>query len=156
MNRLQNILAYLCVHYPHKGELSKARLTKLVYLADWFSALSDNQQMSNVRWLFNHYGPYVDDITLCAQSSNQFKITAEQTLHGSTKYLIQFHGILDSNALSARDQQILDVVIDKTKQMYFNDFIDYVYSTYPVQSKDRYSYLDLISLANEYKTLTSH
>lgn len=156
MNRLQNILAYLCVHYPHKGELSKARLTKLVYLADWFSALSDDQQMTDIRWLFNHYGPYVDDITLCAQSSNQFKITTEQTLHGSTKYLIQFHGELESNALSARDKQILDVVIDKTKQMYFNDFIDYVYSTYPVQSKDRYSYLDLTSLAYEYKTLTSH
>jgi len=156
MNRLQNILAYLCVHYPHKGELSKARLTKLVYLADWFSALSDDKQMSDIKWLFNHYGPYVDDITLCAQSSNQFKITTEQTLHGSTKSLIQFHGALELSALSTRDQQILDAVIDKTKQMYFNDFIDFVYSTYPVQSKDRYSYLDLISLANEYKALASH
>lgn len=156
MNRLQNILAYLCVYYPHKGELSKARLTKLVYLADWFSALSDNRQMSEIKWLFNHYGPYVDDITLCAQSSNQFNITTEQTLHGSAKYLIQFVGTLDNNVLSGRDKQILDLVIDRTKHMYFNDFIEYVYSTYPVQSKDRYSYLDLIFLANEYKASTSH
>tara|TARA_R110001583_G_scaffold8175_3_gene39548 strand:- start:304 stop:774 length:471 start_codon:yes stop_codon:yes gene_type:complete len=152
MNKLQNILAYLCERYPHKGELSKARLTKLVYLADWFSALSDNKQMTDIEWLFNHYGPYVDDITLCAQSSDQFKITTEQTAHGSMKYLIQFHGVFQQNSLSEREQQILDVVINKTKHMYFNDFIDYVYSTYPVQSKDRYSYLNLISLANEYKT----
>lgn len=156
MNRLQNILAYLCIHYPHKGELSKARLTKLVYLADWFSALSDDQQMTDIKWLFNHYGPYVDDITNCAQTSNQFKITTEQTLHGSTKYLIQFIGDLDEDTLSKRDKQILGVVIDKTKQMYFNDFINYVYSTYPIQSKDRYSYLDLLSLANEYKEQESH
>lgn len=47
---------------------------------------------------------------------------------------------------------ILNYVIDKTKDMYFDKFIDYVYSTYPVKSEKRYSVLDLQSLAKEYKT----
>jgi len=34
MKKLANIIAYLSSNYPHKNELSKARLTKLVYLAD--------------------------------------------------------------------------------------------------------------------------
>ena len=35
MAKLVDVVGYLCEHYPHKAELSKARLTKMVYLADW-------------------------------------------------------------------------------------------------------------------------
>jgi hypothetical protein len=37
--------------------------------------------------------------------------------------------------------------------MYFNDFIDYVYSTFPVSSNERYSSLDLVGLASKYRRL---
>ncbi|MEZ5576726.1 MAG: DUF4065 domain-containing protein [Candidatus Competibacteraceae bacterium] len=59
MNRLQNIMAYFGIEYPHKFELSKARLTKMIYLADWFSSLADGKKLTDIEWLFNHYGPYV-------------------------------------------------------------------------------------------------
>ena len=49
-------------------------------------------------------------------------------------------------------KRFLDFVIEKTKGMYFDSFIDYVYSTYPVTSKERYSKLDLVTLAQEYKS----
>ena len=155
MNKIQNILAYLCMHYPHKGELSKARLTKLVYLADWFSSLADSKQLTGIKWLFNHYGPYVDDITTNVAFHGSFKMTAEQTVYGTPKYLIQYFGDGSDISLSKRERQILDLVIDKTKSLYFNDFIDYVYSTYPVQSNNRYSYLDLVKLADEYRNETT-
>lgn len=153
MNKLQNIIAYFCIYYPHKGELSKARLTKLVYLADWFSALIDDRQITNIDWLFNHYGPYVDDVVFSASRSPYFSIASEQTMYGSDKHLIGFNGIFDENSLSVREKQILDFVIEKTKHLYFNDFIDYVYSTYPVESRNRYSKLDLVSLAREYNNM---
>ena len=37
------------------------------------------------------------------------------------------------------------------KNMNFNEFIDFVYSTYPIQVSNRYSYLDLTKLAEEYR-----
>ncbi|CAV18606.1 Panacea domain-containing protein [Vibrio atlanticus] len=151
MNELSNIVAYLCHTYPHKHELSKARLTKLVYLADWYSALVDDQQITDIRWHFNHYGPYVDDVTTSISGNPDFAILNEQTMYGSTKYLIKYVGNLNINVLSERTRQILDAVINNTKQLYFNDFIDYVYSTYPVESKERYSDFDLVTLAREYK-----
>ncbi|KHD07581.1 hypothetical protein PN36_31940 [Candidatus Thiomargarita nelsonii] len=151
MNKLQNIIAYFCVNYPHKGELSKARLTKLVYLTDWFSALVDDKKLTNINWVFNHYGPYVDDVVNSATKSEGFILSKEQTIYGSDKYLIGFNGLFDKESLSIREREILDAVINKTKSLYFNDFIDYVYSTYPVTSKNRYSELDLVSLAKEYK-----
>ncbi len=151
MNRLQNIMAYFCIEYPHKSELSKARLTKMIYLADWFSSLADGKKLTDIEWLFNHYGPYVEDVMDNASVSEGFRISQEVTMYGSQKYVVSFVGELDSESLSQRDKKILDLVIEKTKSLYFNDFINYVYSTYPVKSKNRYSTLDLVALANEYK-----
>lgn len=34
--------------------------------------------------------------------------------------------------------------------MYFNEFVDYVYSTYPVKTKERYSMFNLVRLAEKY------
>lgn len=151
MNRLQNIIAYFCLEYPHSSELSNSRLTKLVYLADWVSALADDKQMTNITWLFNHYGPYVDDIKMAVMSSPNFSLKLDYNAFGSSKNVISFSGRIEDVELSVRDKKILDLVIEKTKGKYYNEFIDYVYSTYPVQSKNRYSTLDLVELAREYK-----
>jgi uncharacterized protein YwgA len=151
MNKLQSIVAYLCSKYPHKSELSKARLTKLVYLADWFSALVDGKPMTNIEWLFNHYGPYVEDVVDSVRNTQNFSIDCEQNGYGATKHVISFYGNENEINLSQRECAILDVAIEKTKDLYFNDFIDYVYSTYPIKSHERYSTLNLESLAKEYK-----
>jgi hypothetical protein len=46
MAELKDIIAYYCKQYPHKAELSKARLTKMVYLADWKSAIGQPPLLS--------------------------------------------------------------------------------------------------------------
>ncbi|WP_257293431.1 Panacea domain-containing protein [Endozoicomonas sp. YOMI1] len=151
MNRLQQIIAYLCVNYPHKSELSKARLTKMVYLSDWFSALLDGRQLTNIDWLFNHYGPYVDDVIGAAHNGSGFMVINETTMYGSHKNVISFQGDVSNIQLTDREKVILDAVIDKTKNLCFNDFIDYVYSTYPVKKQERYSNLNLVSLAQQFR-----
>lgn len=156
MNRLLNIIAYFCLQYPYSSELSNSRLTKLVYLADWVSALADDKQMTNITWLFYHYGPYVDDIKLAVMSSPNFTYNSDHNAFGSSKSVISYCGRMEDIQLTDRDKQILDLVIEKTKGKYYNEFIDYVYSTYPVQSKNRYSTLDLPELAKEYKELQSN
>jgi hypothetical protein len=153
MNKLQNIVAYLCLNYPYKSELSKARLTKLVYLADWFSSIVSGKQMTNIQWIFNHYGPYVDDVVNSVDGVYGFSISRESTIYGTNKDVVSFEGDEGMISLSQMDCSILNTVIEKTKTLYFNDFIDYVYSTYPVQSNERYSILNLELLAKQYKLL---
>jgi hypothetical protein len=156
MKKLQRIIAFLCLEYPHKYEITKARLTKMVYLADWFSALLDEKQLTDIEWVFNHYGPYVDDVVDAAHSALGFKIDNQKTMYGTSKYVISYKGVLDDLNLNKREKDILNAVIGKTKSMYFNDFVDYVYSTYPVKTKERYSTFDLIALADKYKKESSN
>lgn len=154
MNKLQQIIAFLCSEYPNKSEITKARLTKMVYLADWFSALLDGKQLTGIEWVFNHYGPYVDDVVNAVQNVPGFNIEQQSTMYGDSKYVISYNGNADALQLAQREKDILKAVVDKTKPLYFNDFINYVYSTYPVKTKERYSTLDLVSLAKQYKDET--
>ncbi|RAK01655.1 Panacea domain-containing protein [Aliidiomarina maris] len=152
MTKLQNLIAYLCVHYPHKSELSKARLTKLVYLSDWIAALNLGSPLTEIKWLFNHYGPYVDDVFESAvQRPDIFKITTEPTPYGTASTKLQYVGHPFEICLGESDKRVLNFVIERTKSMYFNEFINFVYSTYPVANSTRYSELNLLSLAEEYK-----
>jgi hypothetical protein len=151
MFNLREIMCYFCQNYPYRDELSNSRLTKLVYLSDWFSCLLYGKQLTEIRWVFNHYGPYVDDIIDTARQDRLFVISNSQNFYGDNKLIIS----CDENyqpMISIKEKNIIDFVIEKTKSMYFNEFIDYVYSTYPISSQQRYLNLDLVSLAREYKS----
>lgn len=153
MNRLENIIAYLCCNYPHQQELSKARLTKLVYLADWFSSLVRERQMTSIIWVFNHYGPYVDDVVNTVLNNQlSFSVQHTSTRFGTDKYLIAYTGSCNQIELNDDDIEILNFVIRKTQNMYFDEFIDYIYSTYPIIAEQRYAILNLVELAREYTT----
>ncbi|HJE22275.1 MAG TPA: SocA family protein [Methylorubrum populi] len=150
MDKLEAAIAYLCENYPHKSELSKARLTKLVYLADWKSCIENDKQISNIEWVFNHYGPYVDDIYNTAISSPSFNVERSTNFYGNRKEIISLKLTILNNHLSASEKRILDHVIEETKRLNWDQFIQLVYSTYPVLTGTRGEKLDLAAIARAY------
>lgn len=152
MDKLRDAVGYICEKYPHKNELSKARLTKMIYLADWRSAITRNEQITSIRWIFNHYGPYVEDVVNTARNDPSFEIVLTETIRGNIKELLRYQGHTNFPSLSKDDKEILDFVIETTKSHYWDQFIRLVYSTYPVLSSRRSSELDLTALAKEYLT----
>lgn len=99
----------------------------------WFKIGS----LTDIRWVFNHYGPYVDDIIDTAKQNTLFTISNSQNFYGDNKLIISCNENYQPN-VSVEEKKIMDFVIEKTKSMYFNEFIDYVYSTYPISSQQRY------------------
>ncbi|MDE9591006.1 hypothetical protein, partial [Xenorhabdus bovienii] len=79
--------------------------------------------------------------------SPNFKVEQEKNIYGSPKYIVFYIGNKSDINLDSQTKDILHLVIDKTRSMYFNEFINYVYSTYPIKQKTRYSKLDLPYLA---------
>lgn len=155
MASIRDVAAYLCRHYPHKAELSKARLTKLVYLADWESAKRTGKTLTNIVWKFHNYGPYVDDVMNVVKRDDAFDVEYTHNTYGEPKALID---LKDDEAwidLTQSEEEIIDKVINDTRHMYWNAFMNHVYSTYPIRIQDRYSELDLEDLAVEYNRLKS-
>lgn len=153
MERLRDVLLYFCKHYPHPHELSKARLTKMVYLADWRSALTNREQITPIEWEFNHFGPYVRDVENVARHDPDLVVTPTTSLYGAPKDLIAARPGAAEPVIDDDTKEILDFVIEQTKKLYWNDFIALVYSTYPVRESPRYAHLDLVKMANEVRGL---
>jgi len=152
MAEIKDVVAYFCKKYPHPQELSKARLTKMVYLADWEASITSYKQMTPINWVFHHFGPYVDDVEMLVRSDRDFSMTDTHNMLGNSKSVISLANNYESN-LTQEEKNILDKVITETKDKYWNSFINLVYSTYPITSSERYSNLNLVDKASEYKEL---
>jgi uncharacterized protein YwgA len=150
MAEIKDIIAYFCKKYPHKSELSKARLTKMVYLADWRSCLKRGRQISPIQWIFNHYGPYVEDVANVASTDTRFVVETTTNSYGSAKELVRLKNENVDVKITNAEREIIDHIIQKVSPLYWNSFIELVYSTYPIRKSRRYEELDLVSLAEDY------
>ena len=148
---IKNILHYLLNEYPYPEDLTKTRITKLVYLVDWKSALSRGKQVSDIEWYFDHYGPYVSDVLDVADDDSTVKIRKTTSAYGGVKYVVEpkNNNTLLPYDLDEEEKKLVDDVIEDTKNLTWNKFIDFVYATYPVRKKDKYNSLNLVELAKE-------
>lgn len=153
MNRkIRDALRYIVKKYPYENDLSKTRITKLVFLADWLMAQQHDKQITDIKWFFDHYGPYVSDVLDEADKDKKIRIKESISAYGSTKYLVEAKGekeLLETSSLTDEEKSTLDNVIESTKELTWNDFINYVYNTEPIKNSNKYDYLDLIKHSKE-------
>lgn len=151
MSNLEKLIRYILLNYPNVLELSKPRLVKLIYLIDWKYTIEKGEQYTNIEWYYNHYGPYVNDVIDFMRGNPMiFKVESYQNPFGGG--LTDKFSLLDKSPISMEEciKEITDQFIDYTYQLTWNDFINLVYSSYPIKKNVRYSKLDLKELAVEF------
>ena len=86
-----------------------------------------------------------------ASSDKQIMINEGFSNYGGPKYTFQLDNSksYEFSSLNPQELQIIDSVIESTKDMSFNNFINYVYNTPPIIKTAKYQYLDLIKIASE-------
>jgi hypothetical protein len=146
---LRDVVAYVIRHYPHAGELTKGRLTKIVYLIDWASAVRRGRQVTDIKWVFDHHGPFVYDVYDMAESDRAFRVSDAKNAYGSDIRVIGLRDPSGFQRLDAETTAIIDDVIAKVSPMNWSVFIAHVYGTYPIRSVERYNPLPLVALARE-------
>lgn len=147
-SKLRSVMRYIVKNYPYPDDLTKTRITKLVYLIDWENVKEYGSQITNIEWFFDHYGPYVSDVLDEADEDKTVSINSTISNFGTVKYIVKPKRDKEEllyDDLTDNDKDIIDRVIDKTKNLYWNEFINYVYSTEPIKNSTRYSTLDLKS-----------
>lgn len=151
MISLDILMAYIIRKYDRKEDLSKARLNKIIYLIDWKSALLTGEQMTDIKWLFNHYGPYVNTIEEYIKNDNRFTIDETLNNYNNKKFLVSLKKHFEFPEPDADKKNIIDSIIEITQPMPWSTFIHSVYSTYPIRVSEKGAYLDLAHLAKQYK-----
>lgn len=154
MNNLEKLIRYILLNYPNPMELSKPRLVKLIYLIDWKYTIDNGTQYTDIKWIYNNYGPYVNDIIeLMKHKKNVFFVETYPNPYGGG-YTDKF-SLLDKTyiELEKNVKIICDNFIDFTYKLNWSDFINLVYSSYPIKTHLKYSQLDLEKLAKEFNNL---
>ena len=150
---LRDVMIYILKNYPNylADELSNARLTKMVYLVDWEHAKRYGKQVTTIEWYFDTYGPFVKDIeNLANDTPDVFKIQASTNVFGEKKRVLRLKNKSVVDELSNEQKSIVGSVIERAKDLYWDGFIKWVYSTYPIRHSERYTVLDLKGLAKQF------
>lgn len=84
-NTISDVLLYFINKYPYPDELSKTRITKMVYLADLYKTQVIGEQLTEIKWYFDHYGPYVSDVYDAAKKIIEFLLRTLSLLSGILK-----------------------------------------------------------------------
>jgi uncharacterized protein YwgA len=150
--KLLNIIIYIYENYPNISQLSKPRLVKLIYLIDWKNSIENKKQITNIKWYYNHYGPYVEDVIEEIKSNQDiFTVTSFQNGYGISDKISLNKNCIINPTISKENKVIIDFVIEKTNKLNWNDFISLIYDTYPIKNNAKYTMLNLPSEAMEYK-----
>jgi uncharacterized protein YwgA len=151
-----DIVVHLLRNYPHTQEMSNARVTKMVYLADWKHAIDNGSQISSIQWHFDNYGPFVWDVKQTVENNpSLFRIDRVTNYFGTPKLLFSLRETASSTSkLRDSERNAINHVIESTKNLGWQAFIQLVYSTYPIIASRRYSSLDLVDLARKYEATT--
>ena len=124
--------------YPQSKELTRDRLVKLTYLADWRSAITYKKQITSVQWYINNYGPYIEDMYKIL-ADEKFDINQEIQRRKTEKY-----------NCDRKINLVVNFIIDKTQDLDSNTFSNLVFSTFPLATSPKYCYIDLVAKANQY------
>lgn len=145
--KVHDVIVHICHNYPNPEALSSARATKTVFLSDWEMARRSGKTITPIAWEFNHYGPYVHDVTHAASISPDLELKKTTNIFGADKTLFTAKPGATAPTLTPGEQSVINDVISETGLMTFASFIDHVYDTYPVRVTERYNVMDLVALA---------
>lgn len=148
-SKVHDVLVHICRNYPHPEALSNARATKTVFLADWEMARRFGRTITNIVWEFNQYGPFVHDVAHAAATSPDLELKRTVNAFGAEKTIFRVKSHATAPSLTPDELAVIDHVISRTGRMTFAAFIDYVYDSYPVRATERYTVMDLTSLAGQ-------
>ncbi|MEC4565328.1 Panacea domain-containing protein [Paenibacillus sp. CMAA1739] len=152
MASINYILRYFAHKYPYKSELSKTRITKMIYLADWKSTQKFGSQITDIVWYFDQYGPHADNVYSTALKDKKLMIQHERTVYGYPKDVIIIKKTGQSDRLgfeflTVNELEVLNEVIEDTKHLNLSEFIDYVFDTFPLKNESKNKVLNLVKLA---------
>lgn len=154
MNTVVDIVFELIRKYPHKEYCSRARIQRLVFLADWWMLLHRQRRLIDLNWVFdNRRGPVnVELVATIERATSIFAYQDEINIEtGRVRRLFRIVNEKYTPNLDADAADAIDTVVSVTQEMPWVEFNSFVHSTYPLMNGQRNSVLDMKNLVEAYK-----
>ena len=158
MATLKDLVAFVISEYPKPDELTRARLTKLLYLADVEWAWRRGEQLTDIQWFWDDYGPFVPDAggsVKTLEEEEKVKVLADTTPFGKPKHWYEWIAPKPPEDLHLPEEvrDMLKKLISQTWHLSFGLFLQQVYGTAPMKSSEQYQPLDVSGVMKKQREL---
>jgi hypothetical protein len=145
----RNAIADIIIKTVGNGSLPLLRLTTLLYLSDWRSAITRKRQITDIVWVQPFVAKMPEIIQFLARSQPDF------TLVAGSQPEVMFTGVALGRdwILPSDARTCVDFVLHSEANKSWPDLLRLAYSTYPMFSQPVQSVLDLAHLADLYERL---
>jgi hypothetical protein len=147
MAKLRDVAAYCCKHFPQAVPLTLNRLAKVLYLADWRSAIKSGALITDIDWRLTSGGLGGFPVSGFLSDDSEFKVVRRGLL--GPKDVVSYTGPRNWPSVSQRDAKHLDFAIKTASQLDQSALTALVYSTYPFLARSS-NELNLVTKAKEY------
>lgn len=138
-----------------RGQVSRIRLIKFIYLSDWLSVRHTGRRLTKYPWFFYHYGPYASPVQEeidAAVGANA--ITVEEISSAEERDIFLYRKPGDDpefwRDVSVDLEARLRRLVDRWIQRPLNEFLDFVYfETEPMLKARRGEVLDFTTIQQE-------
>ncbi|NMB57613.1 MAG: SocA family protein [Chloroflexi bacterium] len=152
MDKTKSAIGYILNSYPKSEKFSISRLTKMLYLCDWKSALQFDNQISEITWEISYSGPFSRDIEDILFNDDVFIIFKGNLPDCGEVHFVKLRRPVATEVLNPNDKRVIDFVAKVTSELKWDKFLEVVYSTFPILNEERYKKINLIELAKLYKS----
>jgi Protein of unknown function (DUF4065) len=117
-----------------KGNITKTQLVKFLYLADLYSVKWLGKQITDLKWIRYHYGPYEEEIERILGLMNGLEIELD---NGKNKnYVVVRIGNLAPSIESLEISPMMEMMLDNIRYQWMGkplkELLDFVYGTSPM------------------------
>ena len=137
MRKYKDIIQYIVKNHPDPCSLSSARVSAILYLIDWKSAMETGRQLTNLHWQTTPSGIKPQGGLSAPFSSKEYKA-------------------LPSCKFSSAEKDIMNHAIDSSARKGITELISLANTTYPAFLQNRIgTVLNLDDIAKIYKARKS-
>ncbi len=140
----RNAIAHILINTVGPGSLPALRLTTLLYLSDWRSAITRKRQITDISWVQPFVAKMPEIIQFLAQDPDFALVSGPQPE-------VIFTGDPLSGILSPEARTCVDFVLRSETNKSWPELFRLAYSTYPMFSQPPQSLLDLVALSYLYE-----
>lgn len=137
--KLDKMIEYIVSNFSGTA-LTRTKLVKLLYLADRESFIDRERQISNIKYIKYHYGPYSEDIveTVKDMDGNEIRELSGYSSNG-TFYRYESNGEYEGSALTRKERDILDQILREYGDARTKQLVETVYELDDLDGVEKYT-----------------
>lgn len=144
--KIDSVLTFIILNYS-KSSISVFRLIRIVFLAEWYSAIIQKETLSSSVWYRRNFGPDSDDVT--KSLLNLKDIYLEQNnddIDGISISVFRTDNLYNCN-LSALERSIVNLAMKHAKEFDFIELDNYIENLFPMKNTAINAEINLKDLA---------